>query len=176
VSLSGETGIKKRKSNKLVMEYRTAVSGDIEVITSLFIEFKDELTQFQPDFVKPFRVDKKPVGEIRELIAEKISNPKGQFLAAEEGGEIRGFAYAAVEDFKSDVYPTHSRGIVDHVWVHPKVRNHGVGGELIDQTLAWLKKKNCPYARVVTVNKNPAKKLYKEKGFEDTLTIMLKKL
>lgn len=97
-------------------------------------------------------------------------------LVAEEGGEVVGFAYAGLEgpDYMS---LRGAAGALYDIVVDPRCRGGGIGRQLLDAALAFLKAHGAP--RVVlsrAVQNEPARRLFERAGFRPTMVEMTAEL
>jgi ribosomal protein S18 acetylase RimI-like enzyme len=160
----------------MTVKIRRANKKDLPYITKLIIEFKEYLARFEPKDLKPYSLKERPLNEIKKRVLKKLNNKKGRFLVAEDKGKIVGFVYGSIEVFKHLVFEPYKRGNIQHLWVSREYRNRGIGTRLKKEISDWLKKNKCEYSRLRVPYKNPARKLYKKWGFEDSREIMIKKL
>ena len=66
-------------------------------------------------------------------------------------------------------------GTIFDLWVDPKFRKRGIGGELMDYALSKLKKSGNAFSSLqVSVSNKNALSLYKNKGFHETHIRMIK--
>jgi ribosomal protein S18 acetylase RimI-like enzyme len=97
-------------------------------------------------------------------------------LVAESGGEVLGYAYAAVEgsDYMSLRGPA---GVVHDVVVDPASRRQGLGRMLLDATLGALKALGAPRVVLSTAEQNEsAQRLFARAGFRRTMIEMTREL
>lgn len=97
-------------------------------------------------------------------------------LVAEEGGEVIGYSYAAVEP-RDWMSLRDSAGVLHDVIVDPSSRGRGVGRMLLDATLEFLQSRGAPRVVLATAEKNePAQRLFASAGFRRTMIEMTKEL
>ena len=160
----------------LVMIIRKAIIEDLDKLTKIFIEFKEEIKKFEQEKFKVFKDKKKPYEIIKNSVKKKITNEKNLFLVAYEEDEIIGFMYGFIREFNHLVYESFTYGEIAHVWVKEKFRKNGISSALKDKLFGWFKINNCKYAKLYLLEKNPAIGIYENWGFEPALKIMKKKL
>jgi ribosomal protein S18 acetylase RimI-like enzyme len=97
-------------------------------------------------------------------------------LVAERGGEVVGYAYAAVEP-RDWMSLRDSAGILHDIIVDPAERGHGIGRMLLDAALAFLKSRGAPRVVLETAERNEAaQRLFASAGFRRTMIEMTREL
>ena len=66
----------------------------------------------------------------REALKEELGNPQAVFLVAEEKGEVLGYI---------GMHVVFGEGYMDNLAVFPHARRKGVGKNLVETLIAWLK-------------------------------------
>ncbi|MFT4250058.1 MAG: N-acetyltransferase family protein [Candidatus Woesearchaeota archaeon] len=158
------------------MNIRVANKNDLDKLTNIFIDFKEELTAYEPEDIKVFRRNKKPFSLIKQAVSKKITDTKGMFLLAEEGNQVIGFGFATLKENDHVVFKTVRYGFINNMWVHKSYRGEGIASKIKNELFSWFKKNNCGYVELSVLDTNPAKKMYEKWGFEVTLTSMKKVL
>lgn len=110
------------------------------------------------------------------FLASQLGKPDVAVLVADENGDVIGYAYAAVEgyDYMSLRGPA---GVVHDILVEPESRGRGVGRQLLDAALAFLKARGAPRAVLTTAEGNEgAERLFARAGFRRTMIEMTREL
>jgi ribosomal protein S18 acetylase RimI-like enzyme len=97
-------------------------------------------------------------------------------MVADRGGEVVGYVYAAVEP-RDWMSLRDSAGVIHDVIVDPAHRQAGVGRQLLDAALAFLKDRGAPRVVLQTAERNePAQRLFEQAGFRRTMIEMTREL
>jgi len=110
------------------------------------------------------------------FLVTQLARPSLVVLVAERGGEVIGYAYAAVEgkDYMSLRGPA---GVLHDLVVDTSHRGQGVGLALLDAALQALAAKGAPRVVLSTAERNePAQRLFARAGFRRTMIEMTKEL
>jgi ribosomal protein S18 acetylase RimI-like enzyme len=106
------------------------------------------------------------------FIGSQLNEPNVVVLVAERGGEVLGYAYAAVEgyDYMALRGPA---GVLYDIVVDSASRGQGVGRMLLDATLAALEALGAPRVVLSTAERNEsAQRLFARAGFRRTMIEM----
>ncbi len=89
------------------------------------------------------------------FLGSQLKDPDVAVFVAEAGGEVVGYTYAGVEgfDYMSLRGPA---GVLHDIVVDPTWRRSGVGRQLLDHALAFLKSHNVPRVVLSTATRNEA--------------------
>ncbi len=110
------------------------------------------------------------------FIGTQLDDPATAVLVAEAGGDVIGYAYAAVEgyDYMALRGPA---GVLHDLIVDPEHRRRGVGRLLLDATLEYLKSRGAPRVVLSTAEQNAsAQRLFASVGFRRTMIEMTREL
>ena len=110
------------------------------------------------------------------FLSTQIDDPDVVVLVADEGGNVIGYAYAAIEgyDYMSLRGPA---GVLHDVIVDPALRRRGVGRLLVDAALAYLKSRGAPRVVLSTAVQNErAQQLFASLGFRRTMIEMTREM
>ncbi len=97
-------------------------------------------------------------------------------LVAERHGVVVGYAYCAVDgyDWMSLRGPA---GLVHDIVVDPTHRGSGIGRQLLDAAIVWLKERGAPRVVLDTAWPNEgAQRLFEKAGFRRTMVEMTREL
>ena len=97
-------------------------------------------------------------------------------IVADDGGEVIGYSYAAVEgyDYMALRGPA---GVLHDVIVDPEHRSRGVGRLLLDAALEFLRSRGAPRVVLSTAERNGAAQwLFAGAGFRRTMIEMTREL
>ena len=119
------------------MEIRKANNNDLEQLIQLMIEFKDGLTDFEPEDLKVFRRKIKSIDLIKKSVKEEIDNPNGLFLVAEDENKLVGFAVGTTRENIHLVYDTVKSGMLNHIWITNNYRGRGLASKFKDNLVQW---------------------------------------
>lgn len=107
-----------------------------------------------------------------------VKKSDGVIMLAEINGNLIGCGVGVLDERKDlDIVKQRYRavGLIKNIFVAAKYRNQGVATEIINQIELYFKKIGCASLRLeVLENNNNAKKLYKELGYENYLSWMIK--
>jgi len=110
------------------------------------------------------------------FIGTQLDDPDTAVLVAEAGGDVIGYAYAAVQgyDYMALRGPA---GVLHDLIVDPEHRRRGVGRLLLDATLEYLKSRGAPRVVLSTAEQNAsAQRLFASVGFRRTMIEMTREL
>lgn len=106
------------------------------------------------------------------FLGTQLEVPDVIVLVAERDGEVLGYSYAGLEGFDYMALRGPAGALYDIV-VDPAHRGHGVGGMLLDATLAALADRGAPRVVLSTAERNePAQRLFARAGFRRTMIEM----
>ena len=110
------------------------------------------------------------------FLGTQLDEPKVAVLVAVKDGHVVGYTYAAVEGH--DWMSLRGRaGVLYDIIVDPGRRRHGVGGMLLDATVALLKSLGAPQLVLSTAERNErAQRLFARAGFRRTMVEMTRDL
>src|SRR5919202_139463 len=110
------------------------------------------------------------------FISTQLEDPDKAVLVADDNGDVIGYAYAAVEgyDYMALRGPA---GVVHDILVDAEYRGRGVGRQLLDAALAFLKSRGAPRVVLTTAEGNErAQRLFARAGFRRTMIEMTREL
>ncbi len=110
------------------------------------------------------------------FISTQLEDPDAAVLVADEGGDVIGYAYAAVEgyDYMALRGPA---GVLHDVIVDPEHRGRGVGRLLLNASLEFLRSRGVPRGVLATAERNEAAQhLFASTGFRRTMIEMTREL
>jgi ribosomal protein S18 acetylase RimI-like enzyme len=110
------------------------------------------------------------------FLGSQLGKADAFVLVAEREGEVVGYVYAGVEghDWMALRGPA---GVLHDIVVDPARRGEGVGGMLLDATLAALRERGAPRVVLSTAERNePAQRLFARAGFRRTMVEMTREL
>ena len=130
--------------------------------------------QFDPDrFMKP--AEDCDAGYASFLCAQ-LDHPDALVLVAEDGADVVGYLYAAVEP-RSWKELREQAGFIHDVFVDADRRASGIAEALIDAAFAWMCERGVPRVMLWTASNNePARRLFERHGFRSTMIEMTKEL
>ena len=110
------------------------------------------------------------------FMSTQLEDPDAAVLVADDGGEVIGYAYAAIEgyDYMALRGPA---GVLHDVIVDPEHRGRGVGRQLLDAALTFLRSRGVPRVVLSTAERNEAaQRLFASAGFRRTMIEMTREL
>jgi ribosomal protein S18 acetylase RimI-like enzyme len=110
------------------------------------------------------------------FVGTQLAEPNAIVLVAEGGGDVLGYAYAAMEgyDYMALRGPA---GAMHDLVVDPAHRGRGVGKMLLDAALAALEARGAPRVLLATAEQNvAAQRLFTRAGFRRTMIEMTREL
>ncbi|MDQ1593062.1 MAG: hypothetical protein QOG71_3689 [Pyrinomonadaceae bacterium] len=110
------------------------------------------------------------------FLGAQLEDADKAVLVADDGGDVIGYAFAAVEgyDYMSLRGPA---GVLHDVIVDPEHRGRGVGRLLLEATLAFLRSRGVPRVVLSTAERNEgAQRLFARMGFRRTMIEMTREL
>jgi len=110
------------------------------------------------------------------FLGSQLDEPTVVVLVAERAGDVLGYTYAGLEgrDYMSLRGPA---GVVYDIIVDPAHRGQGIGGLLLDATLAALESRGALQVVLSTAERNEAaQRLFERAGFRRTMIEMTREL
>jgi ribosomal protein S18 acetylase RimI-like enzyme len=110
------------------------------------------------------------------FLRTQLDKPNVIVLVAERNGEVIAYSYSGVEgyDYMALRGPA---GVLYDIVVDPAVRGQGIGKQLLEATIAELKKRGVPRVVLSTAEKNDtAQRLFDRAGFRRTMIEMTREL
>ncbi|MDQ1612841.1 MAG: hypothetical protein QOG00_2772 [Pyrinomonadaceae bacterium] len=110
------------------------------------------------------------------FISTQLEDADKAVLVADDGGDVIGYAYAAIEgyDYMSLRGPA---GVLHDVIVDPEHRGRGVGRLLLEAALAFLRSRGVPRVVLLTAERNEgAQRLFARMGFRRTMIEMTREI
>ena len=110
------------------------------------------------------------------FIGTQLEDPETAVFVADDGGNVIGYAFAAVEGYNW-MELRGPAGVLHDVVVDPGHRRRGVGRLLLDATLTYFKARGVPRVVLFTAEQNePAQQLFASVGFRRTMIEMTREL
>jgi ribosomal protein S18 acetylase RimI-like enzyme len=153
---------------------RAARPTDVPIIGRLGARLVRTHHDFDPErFIAATRETEHGYGSFLET---QLMEPNVLLLVAEQGGEVVGYSYAGVEgwDYMSLRGPA---GVLHDIVVDDGHRGQGIGGRLVEVTLAALRDRGVPRVVLWTAERNEsAQRLFSRAGFRRTMVEMTREL
>jgi ribosomal protein S18 acetylase RimI-like enzyme len=153
---------------------RRATAADLPRIGRLGALLVEEHYDFDAQRFLPTR--NRTPADYATFMSRQLEDPDVAVLVADDGGDVIGYSYSAVEgfDYMSLRGPA---GVLHDVIVEPEYRGRGVGRLLVEATLEFLKSRGAPRVVLTTAEQNePAKRLFASVGFRRTMIEMTREL
>lgn len=158
-----------------MMEIRFALRDDLSVLKDIFwahINVQNEYISHgelqmgvaEAD-VSGGTLKTRPAGNGEEMwmkyINAKFDSPDAVIMVAEEDGFITGFCVAEITDDGADPF-----GVLCDLLVNGQYRGRGIGGELLQKTLGWLKGRGISDVYLESgKNNGGAHEFFRRRGF-----------
>lgn len=110
------------------------------------------------------------------FISTQLEDPDVAVLVADDGGEVIGYAYAAVEGYDYTALRGPA-GVLHDLIVESEHRSRGVGRLLLEAALEFLRSRGAPRVVLSTAEQNEAaQRLFASAGFRRTMIEMTREL
>jgi ribosomal protein S18 acetylase RimI-like enzyme len=110
------------------------------------------------------------------FMGTQLGKPDVAIFVAHINDDVIGYAYCAVEGFDY-MQLRGPAGVVHDIIVDPEYRGQGVGKQLLDASLSFLRSHNAPRVVLTTADRNaPALRLFENAGFRRTMVEMTREL
>lgn len=110
------------------------------------------------------------------FLGSVLDSADGIVFVADENGAVTGYVYAALEPLSWKELRGPS-GFIHDVAVSEEARRAGVGRELMQVAIAWLRERGAPRVILWTAAPNDAaKKMFQSLGFRETMAEMTMEL
>ncbi len=107
-----------------------------------------------------------------EFLSSQLDDADSIVMVAEVDGVVAGYVYAGIEPLSWKELRDEA-GFVHDLLVSDEVRNSGVGQQLLDAAMAWLKQRGMPRVVLWTAAGNTgAQRLFERRGFRPTMIEM----
>ena len=130
--------------------------------------------QFDPDrFMKPAE---NCDARYASFLCAQLDHQDALVLVAEEGADVVGYLYAAVEPLSWKELREEA-GFIHDVFVDSGRRASGIGEALLDAAFGWMRERGVPRVILWTASNNEsARRLFERRGFRSTMIEMTKEL
>jgi GNAT superfamily N-acetyltransferase len=106
------------------------------------------------------------------FLLSQLDDPTVVVLVAEIDGAVVGYVYAGIEPLSWKELRDEA-GFVHDIVVGESVRGTGVGRQLLDAAIEWLRARGVPRVMLWTAVANaPARRLFAARGFRETMVEM----
>jgi ribosomal protein S18 acetylase RimI-like enzyme len=113
-----------------------------------------------------------PEGGYAWFLGSQLDEPEVVVLVAERGEAILGYAYAGIEPLSWKELRGEA-GFVHDLVVADTARGAGIGKQLLDAAIAWLRERKMPRVVLWTAVPNQsARRLFERRGFRSTMIEM----
>lgn len=146
------------------MQVREMVLSEIEAVIDLHLEgLKEEIDLLSSVF--PGRsIDYGGRGQLNKLLTQVIQVGEGQIFVAVDGHSYAGYCLVTKK-----VYPVENPkfcGCINGIYVSDSYKRQGLGRELFEASLAWLKSEGVTYLELYhMINDERATAFWKKMGF-----------
>ena len=133
-------------------------------------------THYEFDTKRFLPVTQETSSRYGSFLGSQMAEPHVCVLVAEREGKVIGYTYAAVEGYDYMALRGPAGALYDIV-VDPEYRGQGVGRQLLDATLAFLKSHGAPRVVLSTAERNEAaQRLFEKAGFRRTMVELTREL
>ena len=153
---------------------RAATGRDLEAIGKLGTLLVRTHYEFDPKRFMPTQPGMEQ--GYASFIGTQLADPDVVVLVAERDGAVGGYLYASLEarDWMS---LRDAAGVIHDIIVDPAQRGVGMGRQLLEAGLAWLREHGAPRAVLSTAQRNEAaQRLFASVGFRPTMIEMTREL
>jgi GNAT superfamily N-acetyltransferase len=106
------------------------------------------------------------------FLGSQLDDPDAVVFVAERGGAILGYAFAAIEPLSWKDLRDES-GFLHDLLVTDEARGAGIGTQLLEAAIGWLRERGMPRVVLGTAAKNEgARHLFERRGFRATMIEM----
>lgn len=151
---------------------RQLEAGEWELFRDLRLRsLADAPDAFRPTLAETAAI---PDREWADLVRSTVEHPRGLLLAADDEHGAVGVLFARLGGGEgTSVYggtPDDPATVdIGAMWVDPRVRGRGAGRALLEEAMAWGRRRGAERARLwVTDGNGPAVRLYRGAGFAPT--------
>lgn len=111
------------------------------------------------------------------FLGSQLEEPDAAVFVAAENGDVIGYAYAQVDESYDYMALRGPAGILHDLIVDPEHRGRGVGRQLLEAVLAYLRSRGAPRVVLSTAQRNEAaQRLFASLGFRRTMIEMTREL
>lgn len=123
----------------------------------------------QPRFLSP---DEGAEAGYAEFLGSQLHARDAVVMVAEIDGRVAGYVYAGIEPLSWKELRDEA-GFVHDLLVSDEARSEGVGHQLLDAAIAWLRQRGMPRVVLWTAARNTgAQRLFERRGFRSTMIEM----
>ena len=161
-SLNCRNGVEKMKEAQIEkniekMTIREVIKEDLPQIKNLFLEAHKYASGFDEEIV----VNERTTQEIEKQTDKIFKESNGKLFVAEEKDKIVGFVYAT---FSPGILKS---GWISEIFVAETFRQKGIGSQLIEKGIDWLKQKGAKRVELTAYKINhKALSFYKKHQFK----------
>ena len=152
------------------MTIRPAEARDTEALGKLGAALMRTHYEFdRTRFLEPHQGSEQGYGH---FLRSQMNDEDCAVFVADRDGQVVGYVYAAVEplswkDLRDEC------GFIHDLLVDPTERGAGIGRELLDHAIAWLRDRGMPRVVLSTAAQNAgAQRLFAHRGFRPTMIEM----
>ncbi|MDH4213000.1 MAG: GNAT family N-acetyltransferase [Candidatus Thorarchaeota archaeon] len=152
-----------------IIEFRRVSKSDVDAIVDLWMDSStyhkelDSRLAVRPDAAK----------HVRAFFSKLITDEINYFAVASVNNTIIGYICVLIQERP----PTHfekTSGFIDGLYVRPDYRRQGVGSELYQMALKWLKEHHIESIRLTVSSKNSiGQAFWNRQGFSELMYLML---
>lgn len=153
---------------------RPATHADLPRLGRLGARLVEEHNDF--DSRRFLAAKKRTPADYAGFLGEQLADANVAVFVADDGGDVIGYAYAAVEgyDYMALRGPA---GVLHDILVDPEFRRRGIGKQLLDAALGFFHSRHVPRVVLQTAERNDeAQRLFARSGFRRTMIEMTREM
>ena len=134
------------------------------------------ITRFHEPFDPLFQIREDAEGELNQLLRTLARDPDAVILVYDENGDLQGLCIARV-DHSPPIMQETSRGEITDLGVREDARRRGIGTQLVDEALAWVRAAGVHRVEVhVAKGNRVGQAFWRARGFGDLMDVLQKRL
>jgi len=138
-------------------------------------ELWGDFMAYNAAFNDSFHVQRKSKAIFAKEMAERKEHPDCLLAVAESDGKLIGFCYSYIS-LKPKYFKLEKFGFIGDLYVKPEYRGQGIGRDLVNDALAFFKKRKIKQIELLVAIKNENTiKFWEALGFKHLLTWMYKR-
>jgi ribosomal protein S18 acetylase RimI-like enzyme len=150
------------------IEFRAANEADIDAISGLWLES----SQYHKGIDFRLAVRNDAVEHVRVFYSKLFKDENTRFIVASAENALIGYICIQIQE-QPPIHFEKTSGFVDGFYVKPDYRHLGVGTELYQRALKWLKDKNIQSIRLmVSPNNSMGLAFWREQDFSELMYLM----
>lgn len=146
---------------KMTVQIRRATARDVREILPVW----GQLASFHADLDPAFTPSAQWPREYEAYLRTLIGGDDAIAVIAKEGDAVIGYAIGRITNLPSFFERRH-RGYIHDVFVREEYRRRGIGRQLVEEILAWLRRRGVTLVELTVAASNDALHFWEELGFQ----------